>query len=205
MDQAKIGRFIAECRKKNDLTQVQLAEKLNITDRAVSKWENGKAMPDSSIMLDLCNVLKISVNDLLSGEAVEVDNYNEKLENNLLEMVRQKEESDKRLLSLEILIGVFSLIILFGFIFTATFVQMVDWLRICLVVVGFIVCMVGIMYALKIEQTAGYYECAKCHHRYVPTFSSVLWAAHINRTRYMRCPKCNKKSWNKKVLSKDND
>ena len=205
MDQAKIGRFIAECRKKNDLTQVQLAEKLNITDRAVSKWENGKAMPDSSIMLDLCNVLKISVNDLLSGEAVEVDNYNEKLENNLLEMVRQKEESDKRLLSLEILIGVFSLIILFGFIFTATFVQMVDWLRICLVVVGFIVCVVGIMYALKIEQTAGYYECAKCHHRYVPTFSSVLWAAHINRTRYMRCPKCNKKSWNKKVLSKDND
>ena len=205
MDQAKIGRFIAECRKKNDLTQVQLAEKLNITDRAVSKWENGKAMPDSSIMLDLCNVLKISVNDLLSGEAVEVDNYNEKLENNLLEMVRQKEESDKRLLSLEILIGVFSLIILFGFIFTAAFVQMVDWLRICLVVVGFIVCVVGIMYALKIEQTAGYYECAKCHHRYVPTFSSVLWAAHINRTRYMRCPKCNKKSWNKKVLSKDND
>ena len=162
-------------------------------------------MPDSSIMLELCEVLKISVNDLLSGEAVEVDNYNEKLENNLLEMVRQKEESDKRLLSLEILIGVFSLIILFGFIFTATFVQMVDWLRICLVVVGFIVCVVGIMYALKIEQTAGYYECAKCHHRYVPTFSSVLWAAHINRTRYMRCPKCNKKSWNKKVLSKDND
>ena len=84
MDQVKIGRFIAECRKKNDLTQMQLAEKLNITDRAISKWENGKAMPDSSIMLDLCKELKISVNELLSGEVIEMNNYNEKLEKNLI-------------------------------------------------------------------------------------------------------------------------
>lgn len=67
MDQIKIGRFIAECRKKKNLTQMQLAEKLNITDRAISKWENGKGMPDSSIMLDLCKELQISVNELLSG------------------------------------------------------------------------------------------------------------------------------------------
>lgn len=71
MNQVKIGKFIAECRKKNNLTQMQLAEKLNITDRAISKWENGKAMPDSSIMLDLCAELKISVNELLRGEVLE--------------------------------------------------------------------------------------------------------------------------------------
>ena len=148
------------------------------------------------------NVLKISVNDLLCGEIITMNDYNEKLEANLLELVRQKEETDKRLLSLEILIGVFSLIILFGFVFTAALVPMADWLRICLIIGGFIICMIGVIYALKIEQTAGYYECSKCHHRYIPTFSSVFWAAHINRTRYMRCPKCNKKSWNKKVLTK---
>ena len=148
------------------------------------------------------NVLKISVNDLLCGEIITMNDYNEKLEANLLELVRQKEETDKRLLSLEILIGVFSLIILFGFVFTAALVPMADWLRVCLIIVGFIVCMIGVIYALKIEQTAGYYECSKCHHRYIPTFSSVFWSAHINRTRYMRCPKCNKKSWNKKVLTK---
>lgn len=204
MDQIKIGRFIAECRKKNNLTQMQLAEKLSITDRAVSKWETGKAMPDSSIMLDLCKELKISVNDLLSGEVVTVDNYKEKFENNLLEMVQQKEESDKRLLSLEIIIGVFSIIILFSFILPAKYIPMAEWQQICLIVVGFIICMIGLMYALKIEQIAGYYECGKCHHRYVPTFNSVVWAPHINRTRYMKCPNCNKKSWNKKVLSKDN-
>ena len=202
MDQIKIGRFIAERRKQTGLTQMQLADKLNITDRAVSKWENGRSMPDSSIMLALCDVLKISVNDLLSGEVVTMDNYKEKFENNLIEMAKQKEQADRSLLSLELLIGIFSLIILFGFVFTAAFVQMVDWLRILLIVCGFVVCMIGVIFALKIEQTAGYYECKACGHRYVPTFSSVLWAAHVNRTRYMKCPKCHKRTWNKKVITK---
>ena len=92
MDQIKIGKFISECRKKNNLTQMQLAEKLNITDRAVSKWENGKGMPDSSIMLDLCNELKISVNELLSGEMIEMNNYNEKTEKLLLELAKQTKQ-----------------------------------------------------------------------------------------------------------------
>lgn len=203
MNQVKIGKFIAECRKKNGLTQMQLAEKLNITDRVVSKWENGKAMPDSSIMLALCDELKISVNDLLSGEVVIMDNYNEKLENNLLEMVKEKEEADKRLLTLEIVIGVLSSIILFSLLFVASFVQMEEWLRILLIIIGFVSFLVGATYALKIEQVAGYYECAKCHHKYVPTFKSVFFAMHIGRTRFMKCPKCNKISWNKKVISKE--
>ncbi len=203
MDQIKIGGFIARCRKQNNLTQMQLADMLHITDRAVSKWENGKAMPNSSIMLDLCKVLNISVNDLLNGEVVTMNDQEQQLENVLLEMVKQKEQADKKLLSLEILIGILSMIILLSFTFAASFVNMPDWSRILLIVTGFAVAMVGIVYALKIEQTAGYYECAKCHHRYVPTFNSVLWAAHINRTRYMKCPKCHQRSWNKKVLTKE--
>lgn len=203
MDQVKIGRFIAQRRRQVNLTQMQLAEKLNITDRAVSKWETGKAMPDTSIMLPLCRILNISVNDLLSGEVVTMEHYNQELENHLLEMAKQKEEADKKLLHLEILIGIFSIIILFGFFFVAVFVPMADWLRIVLLVVGFAISMVGICYALKIEQTAGYYECAKCAHRYVPTYKSVFMAAHVNRTRYMRCPACGERSWQKKVLTKE--
>ena len=198
MDQIKIGKFIAECRKKNNLTQMQLAEKLNITDRAISKWENGKAMPDSSIMLDLCNELKISVNELLSGEMIEINNYNEKAEQTLLEMKRQKEETDKRLLAMEIVIGLLSSVLLFVLVFVASFVEMADWLRILLIIIGFVPFIVGILFAIRIEQVAGYYECQKCHHKYIPTYSSVLWSMHINRTRYMRCPKCNQKSWQKK-------
>lgn len=202
MNQVKIGKFIAECRKKNNLTQMQLAEKLNITDRAISKWENGKAMPDSSIMLDLCNELKISVNELLSGEVIEMNNYNEKVENNLLDMIKQKELADKRLLTMEIVIGALSSIILFVLIFVASFVEMADWTRILLIIVGVVPFIIGTLYAIKIEQVAGYYECQKCHHKYIPTYKSTLFSMHVNRTRYMRCPKCNQKSWNKKVISK---
>ena len=80
MDQIKIGKFISECRKKQNLTQSELADKLGITDRAVSKWETGRAMPDSSLMLELCEILKITVNDLLSGVVVSMSEYNKKQE-----------------------------------------------------------------------------------------------------------------------------
>ncbi|MBQ3074037.1 MAG: helix-turn-helix transcriptional regulator [Ruminococcus sp.] len=203
MDQVKIGSFISERRKAAGLTQAQLAERLNITDRAVSKWENGKSMPDSSIMLELCSELHITVNDLLSGEVVTMDKHNEKTEKLLIEMAKQKEDSDKRLLSLEILIGIFSIIILLGSTMVASLFEMDAWLRILIIAAGFAVSCIGIGYALKIEQVAGYYQCAKCHHRYVPTFASVFFAMHINRTRYLKCPHCGKHSWNKKVISKE--
>lgn len=92
MEQVKIGKFIAECRKKKNLTQMQLAERLNITDRAISKWETGKGMPDSSIMLELCNELDISVNELLSGELIDMKNYNKNVaDENLIKVQREKE------------------------------------------------------------------------------------------------------------------
>ena len=202
MDQVKIGRFIAERRKAANLTQMQLAEKLNITDRAVSKWETGKSMPDSSIMPELCDILNISLNDLFNGEVIVKENYKEKSEKLIIEMAKQKEESDKKLLTLEILIGLFSSIIFLGTTLAVSFIEMPVWLRVCLFTAGLILFIVGLGYALKIEQTAGYYECAECGHRYVPTFKSVLWAQHIGRTRKLKCPKCSKKSWNKKVLTK---
>lgn len=203
MDQVKIGKFIAERRKRANLTQMQLAEKLNITNRVVSKWETGKAMPDTSIMLDLCDALEISVNDLLSGEVVSVENYNKKLEQNLIEMVQQKEAADKRLLSLEIFIGISVTVMLLCLVFVASFVPMVDWLKVVLILIGLITFIVGASYGLKIEQVAGYYECSKCGYRHVPKYNSVFFAMHIGRTRYMKCPKCKERSWQKKVLTKE--
>ena len=202
MDQIKIGKFIAECRKKNNLTQMQLAEKLNITDRAISKWENGKGMPDSSIMLDLCNELRISVNELLSGEAIKMEDYKKQAEENLLKMEKEREEKDKQLLNLEIVIGYFSSITFLILIFVASFVEMPSWLKLILIIFGSIVFVVGVCKGIRIEQTAGYYECAKCHYKYVPEYFSVFWAMHMGRTRYMKCPKCKEKSWQKKVISK---
>ncbi len=203
MDQIKIGRFIAAKRKEQKMTQVQLAEKLGITDRAVSKWETGKSLPDASIMLQLCGYLRITVNDLLSGEVVSMENYNEKTEKNLIEVIRQKEEADKRLLTIEIVIGLLSTAFLFTMVAVAALFQMQDSIRFLLIGIGFVQFLVAMTFAIRIEQTAGYYVCAKCGHRYIPTFGSVNMAMHFGRTRYMKCPECNKKSWQKKVISKE--
>ena len=203
MDQIKIGKFIAERRKKNNLTQMQLAEKLNITDRAISKWENGKGMPDSSIMLDLCKELKISVNELLCGEVIEMNNYNEKLEKNLIDMIKQKEDADKRLLSLEVVIGIITVVMFFSLLFMASLGEMAEYMRLLIIIPAFIAFVVICLVMLKIEQVAGYYECEKCHHKYIPTYLSMNIAPHIGRTRYMKCPVCQKKSWQKKVINKE--
>lgn len=202
MDQIKIGQFIAECRKKKGLTQMQLSEKLNITDRAISKWERGKSLPDSAIMLPLCAILGISVNELLSGEYV-MEKNNEKSEQLLLEMAKQKEQADKRLLAIEVVVGVISISVFFALIIFASYVEMKEWLRVVLILIGFAPLVIAVPFMLKIEQMAGYYECQKCGHRYVPTFRAVNLAMHMGRTRYMRCPECKQKSWQKKVLTKE--
>ena len=131
-----------------------------------------------------------------------MDNYNEKLEKNLIYMVKQKENADRKLLRLEWVVGYISAITFLIIIFIASFVEMPKWLVVLLIAFGIITFAIGMFNCLKIEQTAGYYECAKCHHKYVPTYSSVLWSMHINRTRYMKCPECKKRSWQKKVVSK---
>lgn len=203
MNQVKIGKFIAERRKKSGLTQMQLAEKLGITDRAVSKWERGKSMPDSSVMLELCAVLKISVNDLLCGEIVTMENYNKELESKLLEMIKQKQQADKRLLTIEIVMVIVCLIPLLVAVVLASVLTLAEETETIIVMAGIIPLLVATPFALKIEQQAGYYICKKCGYKYIPKYSSVFWAMHISTTRYMKCPKCHKKSWQKKVISKE--
>lgn len=106
MNQIEIGKFIASCRKEQGMTQANLAEKLGITDRAVSKWENGKSMPDSGIMLELCELLEINVNELLSGEKIDMNNYEEKTEENLRQVLNRVEKilNENRVLKLAITI-----------------------------------------------------------------------------------------------------
>ncbi len=202
MDQIKIGRFIAECRKKANLTQMQLAEKLSITDKAISKWERGIAMPDSSIMLLLCDILGISVNELLSGEKISMENSNQKNEQLLLDIAKEVEQKNKTIwTSMWVIMGV-SMISLFAGIFVSAFLipegiwQLVTIIGLC------ILFLIPCFYALKLEVSVGVYKCKNCGHEIVPTYSEALWAMHRGTTRHLMCPKCNKRTWCKKVLKK---
>ena len=203
MDQIKIGRFIAERRKKVNLTQMQLAEKLGVTDRAVSKWETGRAMPDSSIMLELCALLKISVNDLLNGEMVVMNNDNQKNEQLLLDMAKELEKKNKTIWTSMWAIMIVSMTALFAGILIVAFLMPEGVWQIVVIVGICIVFLIPCFYALKLEVSVGAYKCKKCGHEIVPTYIQALWAMHRGTTRYLKCPKCNKRSWCKKVINKE--
>ena len=205
MDQIKIGKFIASCRKEQGMTQAVLAEKLGISDRAVSKWETGKSMPDAGIMLELCNLLKINVNELLSGERIMAETYDKRAEENLLAMKREVDEKNRQLLNLEIIIAVPAVLAGFVLCGVAAYVDMSNGLRIGLIAFALVMILAVAFIAVGIEQKAGYYECQECHDRHVPTYWQANLAPHIGRSRYMKCPVCGKWSYQKKVLSKEGE
>ena len=202
MDQIKIGKFIAECRKNVNLTQAQLAEKLGITDKAISKWERGIAMPDTSIMLELCDILGISVNELLSGEKIDMDNNEKKNEELLLEMAKEIEKKNKTIWTTMWVIMIVSIIALFaGISAVAFFVPEGPWQLVAILAVT-VVFLIPCFYALKLEVSVGAYKCKNCGHEIVPTYSQALNAMHMGTTRYLKCPECNKRTWCKKVINK---
>ena len=205
MDQIKIGKFIAACRKEQGMTQATLAEKLGISDRAVSKWETGKSMPDSGIMLELCSLLGINVNELLSGEKIMTEVYDKRAEENLLEMRRQVEEKNRQLLRTEYLIVIPVVAMGLVLILVSVLVEMSSVWRGTLIFFAVAMIVVFAFIAVGIEQKAGYYECQKCHNRHVPTYWQANLAPHIGRTRYMKCPACGKWSYQKKVLTKGDE
>ena len=207
MDQTKIGKFIAACRKEQGMTQAALAEKLGISDRAVSKWETGKSMPDSGIMLELCDLLKINVNELLSGERIAMENYDTKSEELILNLKTENEQYGKRLMRAEVyIVGIGVLASLVMFIIGMMMVQKNgsgDPIAAVLIIFGCIIVVAAAFTSIGIEVKTGYYECAECGHIYKPTsFLKTSFAMHMNTTRYMKCPKCGKRSWQKKILSR---
>ena len=202
MDQIKIGRFIAACRKRANLTQLQLADKLGITDKAISKWERGITMPDTSIMLELCDILGISVNELLSGEKINMENSSQKNEQLLLDMAKELEKKNKTIWSSMWAIMIVSMTALIAGIFIAAFLipegvwQLVTILCVC------VLFLIPCFYALKLEVSVGAYKCQNCGYEIVPTYKEVMMAMHRGFTRHLLCPKCNKRTWCKKVITK---
>ena len=189
MDQIKIGKFIAECRKQKNLTQMQLAEKLGITDKAISKWERGIAMPDSSIMLELCEILGISVNELLSGERICMESNDQKNEQLLLEMAKELEKKNKTIWNAMWTIMTVSIIgLIGGLAIIAFFVPEGPWMVVAILALC-VVFLIPCFYALKLEVSVGAYKCKNCGHEIVPTYMQALNAMHRGTTRYLKCPK----------------
>lgn len=191
MDQIQIGKFIAEMRKSTNLTQKQLADALSISDKTVSKWECGKGLPDVSLMLPLCNMLNITVNDLLSGEKVSQADYQKKAEGNMMDLMKENEENRKRM-ALSIITGVITIIAVCALIVIASFIDLPTIVRIILIVGAVVVAVAGIAVGAMLDIKAGYFECPHCKELFVPSMNEYVKSYHTFTKRRLTCPKCGK-------------
>lgn len=191
MDQIKIGNFISETRKAQNLTQRQLADKLSISDKTVSKWECGRGLPEVSLMMPLCRELNITVNDLLSGARVSDVDYQKRAEENIMNLMKENEENKKRMV-LSVICGVITIIAVCALVVIAAYIEMPLIVRIVLVVLAIITAVVGAGAATMLEVNAGYYECPYCKALFVPTMSEYIKGVHTLTRRRLTCHKCGK-------------
>ena len=199
MDQVKIGKFISQMRKEKGLTQKQLGEELLISDKTVSKWETGKGMPEVSLMLPLCEKLGINVNELLTGERIPDEDYKKKAEENIMDIMREKEESIKKVIieavAFVITLAGMSLIIVAGL------AELGIWQRGLLIAIAVIVMAGGITVGAMADMSIGTFECKHCGTRFVPSATSYIFGAHTITRRRLTCPKCGKRSYCKHRLT----
>ena len=202
MDQIKIGKFIAECRKNKNLTQAQLAEKLNVTDRAVSKWETGNAMPDSNIMLKLCSILGMDVNELLCGEMIDMEKKDEQLNDLIFQMATNEERYHKRLKHSSYMIIAISLIALISIMTVISLLIPECGFQYFLIVVSVILFIIPCLIALKFKVETGYYECKNCQNMFVPNYKGIAVLMQTPTKKLLKCTKCGKWTWCKKLSKK---
>ena len=204
MNQIQIGRFIASERKRLGFTQKQLAEKLNISDKTISKWECGNGFPDVSLLMPLCSELEITVNELLSGERVSEEDYQKKAEENMMMIIKEKEENKKRYV-LTIICGIISVVSYLTILLVVCFYtnEISTPVKLLLISVACAILAVGIFISVNGDRTIGYFKCKHCGEHFVPSRFDYNISAHIVTTRHLKCPHCHKKSWCKKVMSKE--
>lgn len=201
MDQIKIGKFIAEERKRKSYTQRELAEILGISDKTISKWERGNGFPEVSLLLPLCNELEITVNELLSGERLQEVDYKKKAEENMVNLVKEAQESKKKII-LSAMVCILMLMAAVPLFLLAGILEITTALRFTLIGIGSLVVVVGIIIACVLDKDAGAFECPECNERFVPDMKEYVMSVHTITKRKLTCPKCGKRCYCKHVLTK---
>ena len=201
MDQIKIGKFIAEERKAKKYTQRELADKLSISDKTISKWERGNGFPEVSLLLPLCNELEITVNELLSGERLQAMDYKKKAEKNMVNLVKEAQESKKKII-MSAMVSVLVIVAAVPLFVVAGMFEMQVWTRVLLMGIGFVITVMGIAIACVLDREAGAFECPECNNRFVPDMKSYIMGPHTITKRKLVCPYCGAHKYCKKVLTK---
>ena len=200
MNYNKIGAFILNERKAKNLTQAKLAEKLFVSEKTISKWENGNGIPDTNSLPKLCEIFGVSLNELLNGERIITEENKQQNERLLLDITKELELKNKTIWKSMWVIMIVSIIaLLTGILVSVLLIPEGIWQLITIVGICFLF-LTPCFYALKLEVSVGAYKCKNCDCEIVPTYSEALWAMHRGTTRYLKCPNCHKRTWFKKVI-----
>ena len=194
MDQIKIGRFIKALRKEKSLTQRELSELLDISEKTVSKWETGNGLPEVSLMLPLCKMLNITVNELLSGERLDEKSYIQKAEENIVSLATDRTKPITKTV-IAAISCILSILLSMAIVLTASFVEMPSWARIVLISAAFVLIFCNIALVLVVAVNTEIFTCDKKKKKFVPSLSAYILGPHTFRRRYLKCPYCGNPSW----------
>lgn len=176
MDLSKIGNFIAKCRKDKGLTQKELADKLDLSEKTICKRERGGGFPDVNLILSLCKVLEIDVNELLTSEKLDNETYRKKADENLVYLMDKTNPKVKYVLSV---ISIFSTIIFLIFVVLLVRYVIEDLLvQIALLIGSFIIMILNILVGVIISLNFEVYQCAHCKEKFVPSFKEYIFGPH---------------------------
>lgn len=194
MDIVKIGLFIKSLRKEAALTQRQVAERLNVSEKTISKWETGRGAPEISLLLPLCKIFGVSMNELLSGERLNGEQYVDRAEQNLASLVNDCISPRKKVV-IATLSCIFTIASALALIMLAAYFIAEAWLRVLMIIIAATVIASDIAVILLVAVDTEIYECAGCGEDFVPTLPAYFFAPHTFTRRYLKCPRCGKRCW----------
>lgn len=201
MDMQKIGKFLAELRKGNNLTQDELGERLGVTNKTVSRWENGNYLPPVEMLQLLSRLYDVSINELLSGARLNDERYKEKAEEYIaVDLMKKSKEAKKRLI-ISVIVACMTILAGTAIILLPALLSAPIWLRIICIALSAVIIVLGISVCCVLTIDAGVYECPNCGEKFVPSMKDFIFGAHTFTKRKLRCPKCRKKSYCKKRLN----
>ncbi|MDE6211457.1 MAG: helix-turn-helix domain-containing protein [Clostridia bacterium] len=202
MDMQKIGNFLAELRKSKNLTQDELGEQIGVTNKTVSRWENGNYLPPVEMLQMLSKLYDVSINELLSGARLNDERYKEKAEEYIaVDLMKKSKEAKKRLI-ISIIVACITILAGTAIILLPALLSAPIWLRIICIALSAVIIGLGIGVCCVLTIDAGVYECPNCGEKFVPSMKDFILGPHTFTKRKLKCPKCGKKSYCKKRLNK---
>ena len=200
MDMQKIGGFLAALRKERNWTQDALGEQVGVTNKTVSRWENGNYLPPVEILQILSKLYNVSINELLSGERLNSEHYKANAEDYIVTDLMKKSKEAKTHITVACLVAVMTILAGLAVILLGSLLSAPIWLRICCIAFSLVIIGLGIGVCCVLTVDAGVYECPECGEKFIPSMKDFVFGAHTFTKRKLKCPQCGKKSFCKKKI-----